>query len=413
VIEESYARVVMQRCDALAAFSEEPGCVTRRFATPALRQASDAVAGWMRAAGMRVREDNIGNLIGRYEAEQPGAKTLLLGSHLDSVRDAGRYDGPLGVLVALACVERLHDRDQRLPFAVEVLVFADEEGLRYHTAYLGSQVVAGRFDRAQLALADADGVAMAEAIRAYGGAPGRLAEDARSGDDLLGYCEVHIEQGPVLEARRLPVGVVPAIAGQSRYAITFTGEAGHAGTVPMNMRRDALCAAAEFISLVEGYARHTDGLVATVGQIDVHPNVSNVIPGRVTLSLDVRHQNDSEREQAIAWLRERVAEIRMGQAIESTWQLVQENRAVLCDPALPGLLAQAIEVRGSPAWRVPRGAGHDGVMLSSLTPIAMLFVRCKGGISHNPAESVAEQDVAVAIDVLSRFLEFLGVDIGD
>jgi allantoate deiminase len=411
---ETYAHTVMERCDDLAGFSEEPGCLTRRFSTPALRQATDMVAGWMRAAGMDLREDNIGNLIGRYAADRPGAKTLLLGSHLDSVRDAGRYDGPLGVLVALACVERLHDRGQRLPLAIEVLAFADEEGVRYHTAYLGSQVVAGCFDPAQLALADADGITMAEAIRAFGGDPDALVNDARRGDDLLGYCEVHIEQGPVLERRGFPVGVVPAIAGQSRFALTFTGEAGHAGTVPMDMRRDALSTAADFIVMVDALARRTAGLVATVGQIEAYPNVSNVIPGRVMLSLDVRHQNDTAREAAIAQLRDQAEHaIGSGAGIDVTWQLVQEHRAVPCDPALTELLERAITTAGYPAWRVPSGAGHDGVMLSSLTSIAMLFVRCKGGVSHNPAESVAEADVAVAIEVLGRFLELLGLEIRD
>jgi allantoate deiminase len=407
VTENSYAGVVMRRCDELAAFSEEPGCITRRFATPALRQASDAVAGWMRAAGMHVREDNIGNLIGRYDADRPGAKTLLLGSHLDSVRDAGRYDGPLGVLVALACVERLHARGQRLPFAVEVLAFADEEGVRYHTAYLGSQVLAGRFDPAQLTLADADGTTMADAIRAYGGDPERLADDRRTGDDVLGYCEVHIEQGPVLEARGLPVGVVTAIAGQSRFTITFTGAAGHAGTVPMELRRDALVGAAEFIGWVHTSAHGESGLVATVGQIEAYPNVSNVIPGRVIISLDVRHQDDQRRAEAIERLRYRAGEIAAAAGLEVSWALVQEHRAVPCSTDLMRPLAQAIESLAQPVWRLPSGAGHDGVMLSSLAPIAMLFVRCKNGISHNPAESVAEPDVAVAIDVLGRFLELL------
>ena len=208
-----------ERCDALASFSEEPDRLTRRFGTAALRDANAAVAGWMRAAGMTVRQDALGNLIGRYEAEQPGAKTLLLGSHLDSVIDAGKYDGPLGVLVALACVQHLHDQGRRLPFAIELFGFADEEGVRYHTTYLGSQVVAGTLAPATLELADADGITLAQAIRAFGGDPGRLAEARRSGEDLLGYCEVHIEQGPVLEARDLPVGVVSAIAGQSRIAV--------------------------------------------------------------------------------------------------------------------------------------------------------------------------------------------------
>src|SRR5437764_1812330 len=287
------ARTVMERCDALASYSEEPGRLTRPFATPSTRGAADAVAGWMRAAGMSVRRDNIGNLIGHYEAAHAGAKTVLLGSHLDTVRDAGKYDGALGVLVALACVGRLHTRRKRLPCAVEVVGFADEEGLRYHGTYLGSTVVAGAFDPDQLRLIDADGITLADAIRAAGGDPDALAGDGRRPDDLLGYCEVHIEQGPELERRDLPIGVVSAIAGQSRIGITVSGVAGHAGTVPMEVRRDALCAAAEFVLAVEALGRHRAGLVATVGQVEVQPGASNVIPGQVTLSLDVRHADDA------------------------------------------------------------------------------------------------------------------------
>jgi len=245
-----------------------------------MRLANEAVAAWMQAAGMIVQRDAIGNLIGRYEARSAGAKTLLLGSHLDSVRDAGKYDGPLGVMIALACVERLHQRQERLPFAIEVLGFADEEGLRYHTAYLGSTVMTGTFDPDALSLTDTNGVSVAEAIRASGGDPDpRILQTPRwQRDDLLGYCEVHIEQGPVLEARNLPVGVVSAIAGQSRFNIYFTGEANHAGTVPMPLRHDALCAAAEFVLAVEAVARSLPGLVATVGQLTVQPGVANVIP---------------------------------------------------------------------------------------------------------------------------------------
>jgi allantoate deiminase len=408
--KDTYANRVMERCDILAGFSEEPGRLTRRFATPALRQANTVVAGWMRAAGMDVRQDNIGNLIGRYAAGDSGAKTLLLGSHLDSVLDAGKYDGPLGVLVALACVERLHERGMRLPFAVELLAFADEEGVRYHTAYLGSQVLAGRFDSAQLALVDADGVTMAEAIRAFGGDPDRLAGDARRGEDLLGYCEVHIEQGPLLEAEDLPVGVVTAIAGQSRLDVGFEGMAGHAGTVPMELRRDALCAAAEFVLAAEALARQEDGLVATVGQIDARPGASNVIPGRAMLSLDVRHQQDALREWAVGRLREQAEQIAAARQVALVWRMVQENRAVPCTPVLAELLAQAVQSLGYPARRLPSGAGHDGVMLSTLAPIAMLFVRCKGGVSHNPAESVEAADVAAAIGVLGKFLELLRLE---
>ena len=249
------AQTVTERADTLGRLSEEPGRVTRRSFTDAMRQANAEVAAWMRAAGMDVRQDNIGNLIGRYEANRPDAKTLILGSHLDTVRDAGKYDGPLGILVALASIERLHRLGARLPFAIEVICFADEEGVRFGSAYLGSKVVAGTFPRAYLDLRDADGITVAEAVRAWGGDPDALESERFQPGDLLGYCEVHIEQGPVLEAHDLPVGVVTGIAGQSRLSVGFEGMAGHAGTVPMELRRDALCAAAEFVVGVERLAR--------------------------------------------------------------------------------------------------------------------------------------------------------------
>jgi allantoate deiminase len=404
--DDTYANTVMQRCDELAGFSEEPGRLTRRFGTAAMRDANAAVAGWMRAAGMAVRQDSIGNLVGRYEAAQPSAKTLLLGSHLDSVVDAGRYDGPLGVLVALACVQQLFDAGRRLPFAIELYGFGEEEGVRY-SSYLGSRAAAGTLDPAALELADADGITLAEAIRSFGGDPGRLAEAGRRGDDLLGYVEVHIEQGPVLEARGLPLGVVSAIAGQSRFAVSFAGVAGHAGTVPMELRRDALCAAAELVLAAEALARDTPGLVATVGQLAAQPGASNVIPGLATLSLDVRHQDDTLRERAIDQLRTRADQIASARHVTLGWHAGQQSRALACDPALAGLLARAVESLGHTAISLPSGAGHDGVALSAITPIAMLFVRCKGGISHNPAESVTAEDVGVAIQALGRFLELL------
>jgi allantoate deiminase len=401
---ESYASQVMQRCDALAICTEEPGRITRRFATPAMAEANALVAEWMRAAGMSVRQDALGNLIGRYEAAQPNAKTLLLGSHLDSVIDAGRYDGPLGVLVALAAVARLHDQGRRLPYAIELLAFADEEGVRYRTTYLGSEVFAGTFDPAILDRRDDAGISLAEAIRAFGGDPTRLHEARRRGDDLLGYCEVHIEQGPVLEALGLPVGVVTAIAAQSRVAVRFTGMAGHAGTVPMELRQDALCAAAEFVLAAEAQARSKPGLVATVGQIGARPGASNVIPGVAALSLDVRHQDDTKCAEACRRLRERAGQIAAARRVELIWQVSQESRATACASALATRLGQAIGALGYPVHELPSGAGHDGAALAALTPFAMLFVRCKGGISHNPAESVEAADVTVAIDVLSRFL---------
>jgi allantoate deiminase len=402
------AATVLQRADRLAACTEEPGRLTRRFATPALAQAGDLVLDWMREAGMDARRDAIGNVVGRMApAAGAPAGTLLLGSHLDTVRDAGRYDGMLGVLVALACVARLRDERRDVPFAIEVFGFADEEGVRYGTAYLGSGAVAGTFAPAALERRDADGVTMADAIAAAGGDPGALDGARRDTGDLVGYVELHIEQGPVLEAEGLPVGVVTGIAGQTRAEVVFDGMAGHAGTVPMALRRDALAAAAEWIGAVEARGRAVEGLVATVGQIAVEPGAGNVIPARAALSLDVRHLDDGAREAAVADLRERAGAIAAARGCELTWTDVQATAAVACAPELTGALEAAVADAGVRVARLPSGAGHDAAVMSRLCDVAMLFVRCRGGISHHPAEAVTAADVAVAIDVTGRLLDRL------
>jgi allantoate deiminase len=403
----SSAATSMERLDVLGGISDEPGRLTREFAGDAMRRARSEVEGWMREAGMSTRHDNIGNLHGRYEAAAAGAPTLILGSHLDSVRDAGKYDGPLGIVVAIAAVERFHDAGKRLPFAIEVIAFADEEGLRFSSTYLGSRAVAGSFDHAILDRTDSAGITMAAAITAYGGDPSRVGEDRWNAGPLLGYIEVHIEQGPVLEQVGLPVGVVTAIAGQARYLVTFTGQAGHAGTVPMLGRRDALAAAAEFVLGVETDAGAHEGVVATVGQVAVHPGASNVIPGAVELSLDVRHADESVRSGHTRRILERADEIAARRGVKASIHLQGDNPSVPCAPRLVSLMAKAIEAQGLNVVRLASGAGHDAVPMSALTDVAMLFVRCKGGISHNSAESVTTEDVSVSIDVLSRFLELL------
>ena len=406
---DASAYTVMERCEILASYSEEPDRLTRRFASKAMQQINETVKTWILAAGMTVEQDDIGNLIGRYEASQAGAKTLLLGSHLDTVRDAGKYDGPLGVMIALAAVERLHARQVRLPFAIEVLAFADEEGLRYNNAYLGSKYMTGTLDPSVLHLTDIEGITMAEAIRSFGGNPDpeSLHTVRWHSDELLGYCEVHIEQGPVLEARNLPVGVVTAISGQNRFSVTFTGEAGHAGTVPMSLRRDALCAGSEFVLSVETLAHSIPGVVATVGQASVEPGASNVIPGKVTLSLDVRHQENEVRELVNDQLEQLAREICNTREVSLDWQLLQEHKTVPCAPGLTKLLEQAIVDLNYPLLSLPSGAGHDAVTLSTLTSIAMLFVRCRGGISHNPTEAVTVEDVDAALKVLEQFVLLL------
>jgi allantoate deiminase len=396
------AESVMQRCDVLATCTEEPGAITRPFATDALRCAQSHVREWMAQAGMTVTRDNIGNLRARYEGA--GADTLLLGSHLDSVRNAGRYDGPLGVMVAIAVVQRLHDADRRLPFGIEVLAFADEEGLRFGSTYLGSRALAGKLGENDLRRSDADTLTMAEAIRAFGGDPSKIADDRWRAERPLGYIEVHIEQGPVLEGLGLPVGVVSAIAGQSSFEITFTGEAGHAGTVPMAQRRDALVVASWFVRGVDAKAQGERDLVATVGRLSVRPGAANVIPGEVTLSLDVRSPNDAQRVEACEQLLQIAEESANRRNVTLTATRVSERAALACSPRLTALLREAI---GEGAIDVASGAGHDAVYMSEIGDIAMLFVRCKGGISHNPAEAVEAADVAVAIDVLARFLDLL------
>ena len=392
----------MQRCGTLAGISEESGCITRPYGSRSMREVNELVAGWMRDAGMEVRSDAIGNLIGRYPGET--GRTMIVGSHLDTVRDAGRYDGILGVLAALASVERLHENSERLPFAVEVVAFADEEGVRFGTTYLGSSAYAGQFDASRMELKDAEGMTVAEAVREFGGDPEALLED-RDGENLLGYCEVHIEQGPVLERRELPVGVVSAIAGQSRIGVEFTGEAGHAGTVPMQGRKDALCAAAEFTLAVNESALAEPGAVATVGELSVSPGASNVIPGGARLSLDLRHQDDSVRERLRDELRRRAERIARERNVECKWRLRQQTPAVPMSEDLTGLLRAAVEQQGLPVERLQSGAGHDAAQMAALTRPAMLFVRCEGGISHNPAESITEDDAGVAVETIYRLLK--------
>ena len=402
------AATALERADALAACTEDPARLTRRFATPALAQAGDLVLGWMRDAGMTAGRDAIGNVAGRWEPPglPAGAPTLMFGSHLDTVRDAGRYDGMLGVLVALAVVESVRERSGP-PFALEVLGFADEEGVGYGTAYLGSSVVAGTFDRSALDRRDADGIAMADALAAFGGDPAALETARRDPADLLGYVEVHIEQGPVLEAEDLPVGVVTGIAGQTRAEVVFTGAAAHAGTVPMALRRDALAGAAEWIGAVEARGRAVDGLVATVGEATVAPGASNVIPGRVALSLDVRHFDDALRDASVADLRARAEEVAGARGLHAAWTEVQATGAVTCSPGLARALETAVEDTGVRVVRLPSGAGHDAAVMARICDVAMLFVRCAGGVSHNPAEAVTAADVAVAIDVVRGLVDTL------
>jgi allantoate deiminase len=398
---------VVERCRELAQISEEAGRLTRWFAGPAMVRANALVGRWMAEAGMAVRTDAAGNLIGHLPGSDPEAGTLLLGSHLDTVREAGAFDGPLGVLAAVACVARLRAQEASLPFSVDVLGFSDEEGLRFGTAYLGSRAVAGAFDEALLDLVDDGGVSLRAALTAFGGAPERIGSASRRGERLLGYCELHIEQGPVLERLDVPVGVVDAIAGATRAQVRFRGRAGHAGTVPMELRRDAACGLAELVLAVEAAGREQDGLVATVGRLTASPGAPNVVPSEALGSVDVRHARDAARVAAVAGIREQAETIARSRGLELEWAPRMETAAVAVDPRLTELLEAAVADRGIEVVRLSSGAGHDAVALSELTGVALLFVRCAGGVSHHPDEAVDPADVAAAVDVLDGFLRRL------
>ncbi len=398
---------VHARCLELATVSDEPGRLTRPFASSAMDRANGLVAGWMTEAGLTVRRDAAGNLVGHLAGADPGAGTFLLGSHLDTVRDAGAFDGPLGVLVAVEALARLRAAGERLPFAVDVLGFSDEEGLRFGTAYLGSRAVVGALGPELLALTDADGVSVARALRDFGCDPALLPRASRRGERVLGYLEVHMEQGPVLEELGRPVGVVGSIAGATRLAATFTGVAGHAGTVPMALRHDALCAAAEWVLAVEAQARRVDGLRATVGQLQVRPGAPNVVPGSVVATLDARHADDAVREATVRELGTTAAQVASTRGVDVALQTRLVTPAVAVDATLTQLLTDAVAGAGVPPTVLSSGAGHDAVMLARLTGVAMLFVRCAGGLSHHPDESVAPDDIDVAVRVLVDVLRAL------
>ena len=395
----------MQRCEALARHSELAGGLTRVFLSPQARAATDAVLGWMREAGMQAKLDAIGNAAGRGEGERPGLPCLMLGSHLDTVRDAGKYDGMLGVISAIECVDFLHRKNLKLPFAIEVIGFGDEEGVRFGTTLLGSRAVAGIFDSKALDAKDSSGKSMAAALTEFGLEPKEIPKIARRKGDVLAYAELHIEQGPVLEAEGLPVGVVTAINGFSRLRATLRGAAGHAGTVPMNLRRDTLAAAAECVLAVERTAQAHPELVATVGRLEAKPGAINVIPGEVMFTIDVRAPRDDLRNQAVSDILSHVKEICGKRKVHCDIEPLQDFGVTACAPRLMEQMARAVERRGIKVRRLPSGAGHDGMALGAIAEICMLFVRCKGGISHNPLESITAEDAAAGAGVLLDFIE--------
>jgi hydantoinase/carbamoylase family amidase len=389
---------LMGKLAELAAVSDGPEGLTRLFLSPAHKQAVGLVAGWMRAAGLEAHVDAIGNVVGWNKV---AGKRLILGSHIDTVRNAGWFDGNYGVLAAIEAVQRAGT----LPFGVEVIAFGDEEGVRFAMTLSGSRAVAGVFEPAALDTLDADRVGMGDALREFGGDPDGVAGLARDPAQVLGYVEIHIEQGPVLEAEGLAAGVVTAINGASRFAVSVTGQAGHAGTVPMAMRHDALTAAAEMFLAVEAVARERADVVATVGAVSVKPGAPNSIPGAVNFSIDLRAPVDADRLEAASAIRAGLDRIAVSRRVDYELMQIHEAPATACAPWLQARLGAAVARRTGRAFSLPSGAGHDAMAMAALCPVGMVFLRCRGGVSHTPEEFLSAEDAEMGVEILVDFLK--------
>ena len=399
---------LMARINELAGYSEDQHVLTRTFGSPAFVEASRKVVSWMKEAGLQTSVDNIGNIRGRLMATNQPAKTFIIASHIDSVVNAGKFDGPLGVVMGLDLVAQLAHQQLSPPFNIELIAFSDEEGVRFHSTFLGSKVIAGTFEKDLLLKKDASGIFLQEVIQTIGGNPDRLSEDAIPSPELLGYFEIHIEQGPVLYEKNVPAAIVTGIAGQRRMELTFKGIAGHAGTVPMDMRNDALCAAAACIQEIENLAiAQKDKVVATVGKLDILNAASNVIPGDVICSLDLRSADESILEAASKDLKKICEAVCHKRSIGFKWNLIQSTKPVACDKHFNDMLQEAIEAAGYKTIKLVSGAGHDAVAIAAIAPVCMLFVRCFKGISHNPLENVEPGDIKASIKIAEKFLHTL------
>ncbi len=397
------AEKVIARCRQLAAFTEVPGEITRTFLSPPMQDVHNLVREWMQAAGMSVTIDIVGNIRGLYPGFEPNSNRLLIGSHLDTVPNSGAFDGPLGVVLGIALVEHIHAHQIKLPFPIEVIGFSEEEGVRFSKPFLGSLGITRGLSADHLLLKDANGISLAEAMNAFGIDPRNRHDMLRN---ILAYIEFHIEQGPVLDSESASLAVVDAIIGQSRFELTFTGSANHAGTTPMHLRHDALAAAAEWIVNVETYAQSVPNLVATVGKIHAEPNAGNVVPGAVTTSLDVRHADNKVRNFAHGAIIESAKSSASKRGVQLSYSCLSTQDSVAMDPQFTKLLHTAASRAGHPSRIMSSGAGHDAMILARYFPTAMLFLRSPGGISHHPDETVLPQDVEAA---LATGIEFLTV----
>jgi allantoate deiminase len=399
---QARAAKIIARCRELARITDVPGETTRLFLSQATRDAHTLLQWWFRQAGLQSRVDDSGTLRAVRPGTKPGAATLVLFSHIDTVPNAGAFDGPLGVLIAIAAIEELHQTP--LPFDIEVIAFSEEEGVRFRFPFLSSLAATGKLTEQDLARIDADGSSVAEAISGFGLEPARIPETCPLPGNTFAALEVHIEQGPVLEADDASLAVVETIVGQSRFSLIFTGQANHAGTTPMALRHDALVAASQWIVEVERYAASYTQLVATVGRIEALPGAINVIPGTVNLTLDIRHPKDESRHAAVAHLLTKAEAAGAIRGVKVNATLASEQKAVPMDRVLTGQLHQAAERTGHDAKPMFSGAGHDAMIIAQVVPTTMLFVRSPGGLSHHPDETVREEDVEAALATLLNLL---------
>jgi allantoate deiminase len=406
------AEEVIARCRKLATFSEDASGTQRTFLSAPMHDCHREVSSWMKLLGMNVSLDAVGNMRGFYSAAAPGAPRILIGSHLDTVPNAGAFDGILGVVLAIGLVKSLEG--SQLPFGIEVIGFSEEEGVRFGVPFIGSRALVGRVDDELLSRKDANGISVRKAIQDFGLNANEISKAALR-DDVLGFLEFHIEQGPVLENLGWPLGVVEAIVGQNRLEFTFSGQANHAGTTPMNLRHDALTAAAEWIVAVESLARRTAGVVATVGFVEAKPGAMNVIAGEARATLDIRQASDLVRTQALDELIRLAESIAARRGVTVKWRTLLAQHAVAMDPFLTEQSDHAVQKAGCEPHRMASGAGHDAMILAEKVPAAMVFLRTPGGISHDPAESVHLDDVAKALECGNHLLtqlaasqEFLG-----
>lgn len=402
--EPDAGKRIYARCEEWAKFSAHGPGVTRFYLSHEHRLAAETLMGWMRDAGMEVWLDAAGNVVGRYHSSKGGGPYLVMGSHQDSVVHGGKYDGPLGIITALDCVAVLNAEGKRFPYGIEVVAFGDEEGARFRTTLAGSRAIVGEFGDDLLQATDADGVNITAALESFGLDPRRVEDAAHRPEDVVGWVEVHIEQGPVLESEDLPIGVVTGISAQRRAWFHFRSEPNHAGTVPMHLRADALAAAAEAVLIIEKVAASYAATVGTVGSVTTQPGVVNVICGQVTISLDLRSSEVETLRGAYETIISKVSAAACLRGVEFSQDVFLDLDACPCSPEFVAQLEAAVRETGHRAILIPSGAGHDAMAMSRLTEIGMLFVRCKGGISHNPAESVTVEDVAVGAHALMHFV---------